>query len=120
MQVLPSSNVFVGWGSNPLLSGFSKDGKLLFSAAFPAESESYRAFRFPWSGQPDDAPAVAAERRPYGEVTLYASWNGASEVATWGVLAGSNPDGLEAVASAPRKGFENAIAVETPDAYVGV
>jgi hypothetical protein len=73
VQVLPSSNVFVGWGGNPLLSEFSKDGKLLFSAAFPAESESYRAFRFPWSGQPDDALAVAAERRPYGEVTLYAS-----------------------------------------------
>jgi hypothetical protein len=36
------------------------------------------------------------------------------------VLAGSNPDGLEAVASAPRKGFETAITVETPEAYVGV
>ncbi len=63
---------------------------------------------------------MVAERRPYGEVTLYASWNGATEVATWEVLAGSNPDGLEAVASAPRKGFETAITVETPEAYVGV
>jgi hypothetical protein len=36
------------------------------------------------------------------------------------VLAGSNPDGLEAVASAPRKGFETAITVVTSEAYVGV
>jgi hypothetical protein len=53
-------------------------------------------------------------------VTLYASWNCATEVATWEVLAGSNPDALEAVASAPRMGFETAITVETTEAHVGV
>jgi Arylsulfotransferase (ASST) len=120
VQVLPNSNVFVGWGSKPVLSEFASDGGLLFSAAFPAEGESYKAFRFPWSGQPDDAPALAAVRKRFGEVTLYASWNGATEVATWEVLAGSNPEGLEAVASAPRKGFETPITVETTEAYVGV
>src|SRR5215217_1769024 len=59
VQVLPNGNVFIGWGSNPLLSEYSRDGDLLFNASFPPEVESYRAFRFPWSGQPDEDPALA-------------------------------------------------------------
>src|SRR5215218_7020265 len=54
VQVLPNGNVFIGWGSNPLFSEFSRDGELLFDAAFPPLVESYRAFRFPWSGHPSD------------------------------------------------------------------
>ena len=73
VQVLPNGNVFVGWGSEPVLSEFDKDGKVLFSAAFPTEGETYRAFRFPWSGQPTDAPAVAAETGPEDQVKIYAS-----------------------------------------------
>ena len=88
MQVLPNGNVFVGWGSEPVFSEFGRDGELLFDAPSRPSGESYRAFRFPWSGQPTDDPAVAAESGPEDEVTLYASWNGATEVATWQVLAG--------------------------------
>jgi hypothetical protein len=122
MQVLPNENVFIGWGSNPLFSEFSKSGDLLFNATFPPEVESYRAFRFPWSGKPsEEVPAVAAEPGPDDEVTLYASWNGATEVASWRVLAGSGPDQLRPVGSAtPREGFETAISVETSEPYVGV
>jgi hypothetical protein len=125
VQVLPNEaiapgNVFVGWGSAPVFSEFSHDGKLLFSAAFPTEGESYRAFRFPWSGQPTDDPAVAAESGSEDEVTLYASWNGATEVATWQVLAGSGPDKLEPLGSASRQGFETVITVHTTEPYVGL
>jgi hypothetical protein len=120
VQVLPSGNVFVGWGSEPFFSEFGSDGELLFNATFPPWVDSYRAFRSPWRGQPDDGPAVAAEYGPEGKVTLYASWNGATEVATWGVLAGPDPEELEAVASALRKGFETAITVDVSEAYVGV
>jgi WD40 repeat protein len=35
VQVLPNGNVFVGWGSDPVLSEFTRDGELLFSAALP-------------------------------------------------------------------------------------
>ena len=120
MQVLPNGNVFIGWGSEPLFSEFGRDGDLLFSASFPTETESYRAFRSAWGGQPDGDPAITAELGPDEEVTLYASWNGATEVAAWKVLAGPNPDALKTVASAPRKGFETAITVGTTEAYVGV
>jgi arylsulfotransferase ASST len=124
MQVLPNGNVLIGWGRAPAFSEFGKDGRLLFSASFPSDfaptDASYRAFRFPWSGRPDDDPAVAAEIGPDDEITLYASWNGATEVATWEVLAGPGPDRLEALASVPRKGFETAIKVKTAEPRVGV
>jgi hypothetical protein len=55
-----------------------------------------------------------------GEVTLYVSWNGATEVATWEVLAGASPDKLEPVGTAPRKGFETAITLQTDEPYVAV
>ena len=93
---------------------------LVFDASFPPKHESYRAFSFQWNGQPSDRPAVAAERGPDDEVTLYASWNGATEVATWEVLAGPNPEELEVVASVPRNGFETAITARTPELYVVV
>jgi hypothetical protein len=119
MQILPNGGAFIGWGSEPLFSEFGKDGELLFSATFPPEVDSYRAFRLPWSGHPRDDPAVAAEAGPGGEVTVYASWNGATEVATWQVLAGPRPDRLKPVGSAPRAGFETAIVVRTVEPYVG-
>jgi hypothetical protein len=120
VQVLPNNNVFVGWGSAPVFSEFDHDGKLLFGAAYPTESESYRAFRFPWSGQPIDDPAIAAELGADDEVTIYASWNGATEVTTWQVLAGSAPDQLEPLASVPSQGFETVITVRTTEPYVGL
>jgi hypothetical protein len=117
MQVLPNGNTFIGWGNQPLFSEFSNGGELLFSASFPPKVESYRAFRFPWRAHPsEEEPAVAAERGPAEEeeeeVTLYASWNGATEVASWQVLAGSDPERLRAVGSAARReGFETAMVV---------
>ena len=120
VQMLPNGNAFVGWGSAPVASEFDQDGELLFSASFPVEGETYRAFRLPWSGQPTDNPAVAAESGPKDEVTLYASWNGATEVATWQVYAGNAPDEMELLASAPRKGFETVITAHTKKPYVGV
>lgn len=118
VQALQNGNVFIGWGSAPYLSEYSRDGELLFDARFPSDVESYRAFRHPWKGLPKDRPAVAIESGPEGRATLYASWNGATEVAAWEVLAGPGPDGLEAVGSAPRKGFETTIALRTEEPYV--
>ena len=121
MQTLPNGNVLVGWGSDPALSEFAADGELLFNANLPPWGESYRAFRSPWSGRPSEEPALAAEPGPgSGEVTLYASWNGATDVETWQVLAGPSPDRLQPLVSTPREGFETAITVHTAQPYVGV
>src|SRR5918995_1405786 len=87
-QVLPNSNVFVGWGRALAISEFSPEGELLFDLMLPAENRSYRAFRFPWSGIPDDRPAAVAERTSGDEVRLFASRNGATDVESWEGLAG--------------------------------
>jgi hypothetical protein len=50
---------------------------------------------------------------------VYASWNGATDVASWRVLGGSNPKSLAPVAVAPEEGFETSISI-VPVAYVAV
>ena len=120
LQVLPNGDVFIGWGSVPVFSEFSSEGEILFDANFITKQQSYRAYRFPWSGQPQDEPSVVVERGSEDKVTLYASWNGATEVDTWEVLAGPRPGELESLASFPRDGFEAAMVVRTSDPYVAV
>ena len=120
MQTLPNTNVFIGWGRALAFSEFSKDGELLFDARLPTGNKSYKAFRFPWSAHRNDRPAAVAERISEDEVRVYASWNGATEVATWEVLAGPRPDQLESLASAPRNGFETGIPVRTSKPYLAL
>ena len=49
-----------------------------------------------------------------------ASWNGRTDVASWEVLAGPDPDHLSKVAGRPWSGLETAIRLETPPAAVAV
>ena len=120
VQALPNGNVFVGWGRALAISEFSEDGALLSDLRLPLENRSYRAFRFPWSARPSDLPAPFAERASEHEVRACASWNGATEVAAWAVVAGPRPDQLESVGSVPHDGFETAILAQTSDPYVAV
>jgi hypothetical protein len=120
MQLLPNSNVLIGWGSEPFVSEFSHEGALLFDARLPHDGESYRAFRFPWSGSPSDQPACVAERTSENELQVYASWNGATEVAAWEVVSGSGPGLLKPLGSVPRNGFETAMLAQTYGPYVAV
>ena len=119
-QVQPNGNVFVGWGRALAISEFSHDEKLLFDLALPAENRSYRAFRFPWSGNPSDRPAAVAERTSEEEVRVFASWNGATEVESWEVLTGPGQGRLKSLGSIPRDGFETAMLVRTSESHVGV
>jgi hypothetical protein len=120
MQALPIDNVLIGWGSEPFISEFSRDGELLFHAHFPPNDDSYRAFRFPWSADFADDPALAVEQGPDHRVALYASWNGATEVATWEELSGSHPDHLMPLGAVPRSEFETALLARTAEPYVAV
>lgn len=110
MQLLPNGDVFVGWGAEPYYTEYRADGTAVLDAKF-AKGQSYRAFRFPWTGMPDEQPAVAAERRP-GRTTVYASWNGSTETARWEALGGSRPGVLVPMGSARRSGFETSITFQ--------
>jgi hypothetical protein len=120
MQVLPNGNVFVGWGRGLAISEFSQEGELLFDLRVSAEHRTYRAFRLAWSGTPLDQPACVAQRTSDKEVELYASWNGATEVDSWEVLAGQDPVHLESVGSIARDGFETAMVVQSSEPYMAV
>ena len=111
VQALPDGDWMVGWGQAGYLSEINAAGQVLFNAHLPPDWESYRAYVLPWSGQPADPPAVAAVPSPgaHGGATVYASWNGATEVASWRVLAGSTRETLTPVSSAAKTGFETAI-----------
>ncbi len=109
-QPLADGDVFVGWGSQPNLSEYTRSGRLVFDAQFPSPDQSYRATYEPWVGLPSDPPAAAA-RESDGKATVYASWNGATRVSSWRVLAGDGTRGLSVVRSAPRSGFETTIAL---------
>jgi hypothetical protein len=120
MQLLPNGNVFMGWGQQPFFSEFSKTGQLLLSVRFPDPDESYRAYRYAWKGNPPGRPSVAAV--PAGSRTrVYVSWNGATEVASYRVLAGASGRRLAVVARrAKRQGFETAVTVRSGGPIVQV
>jgi hypothetical protein len=124
LQVTPEGDWMVGWGQAGYFSELAPSGQVLFNAHLPPNWESYRTFVFPWTGDPTQPPSVAALRSPgaHGGVSVYVSWNGASEVVSWRVLAGSSARALAVASSAPKRGFETAIALPAADArpYVAV
>jgi hypothetical protein len=122
VQALENGDWFVGWGQLADFSEFSPQGALLFDAHFPQQVQSYRDFRFQWTGTPAHSPTYAFAPGAPGVGTVYASWNGATLVASWRVLAGAAPTSLSTVSQVARTGFETAIQlpVGTSGPYVAV
>lgn len=112
VEQMPNGNWFVGWGQEPYFSEYTSSGKLVYDAHMWAvqkdkalETESYRAYKFEWKATPYWPPSVAALRSGSG-LEAWASWNGATEVASWRLLGGSAPNQLSPIASAASSGFE--------------
>jgi hypothetical protein len=119
MQTLADGNAVVGYGGVPAVSEYAPSGELLFDANLPYDMSFYRAFRFPWSGRPASPPAVLASLNNTGEETIvHASWDGATEVAAWRVLAGKRTGPLTARATIPASGFESSTTL--PEKYARV
>lgn len=108
-QVLDSGNVLVGWGSSAAFTEFAPDGEVLCDARFAPAAlftfqplSSYRTYRGSWTGKPAHPPQIATARR-----SVYASWNGATEVASWRLQgrphAGAD---FETILETPRERFE--------------
>jgi hypothetical protein len=120
-QVLPNHNVFVGWGSAPEFSEYTSSGRQIFSGSFALGVESYRAYRFLWSGHPTTLPSMANVPGPNGTVMVYASWNGATGVNAWRVLGGPTPHSMTVLdPSSPHRGFETAIKLHSEPRYLEV
>jgi hypothetical protein len=109
-QPLPGGGAFVGWGSQPNFSQYNRSGQLVLDVVLPSPDISYRVKVHRWVGLPGDPPAGAA-RQKSGKTTVYASWNGATEVASWRVLAAPGSTGLTEAARSGKVGFETTIPV---------
>jgi hypothetical protein len=120
-QFLPSRDLLVGWGGkSPRFTEFDVRGRILFDARFrPDATNSYRAFLLPWRGTPRRRPAIAARRGDHG-VRVYASWNGATELRAWELLAGRNAHALHRVAVRRRTGFETELRLHRRSRVVAV
>jgi hypothetical protein len=120
VQVLPGGDELVGWGQTGEVSELSPAGELTFDMQLAAPTNSYRAYRYLWNTDPLTQPAVAAGAPTDGATELYASWNGATNVASWRVLAGPSASRLATVGIYPSQGFETAIAAPTMAPYLRV
>jgi hypothetical protein len=121
LQTLPDGHVVIGWGTRPVISEFSADGTLLADWQVGSKQASYRAYRYPWVGNPTDPPLLAARRTGIrGHSLLFASWNGATAVSRWLVRAGPHRTALQPVGVAERRGFETVIPVGTSGGYFQV
>jgi hypothetical protein len=118
VQALADGNWLIGWAGLPNFTEFDREGSVVYDARFPASEVGYRIYRAQWHAKPTAQPNVVASASATN-TTVYASWNGATEVAAWTLLAGPSPLALEPVASAPSNDFEVTISTH-PAAYVQV
>ncbi|OAQ91350.1 arylsulfotransferase protein [Purpureocillium lilacinum] len=97
-QTLPGGNVVVGFGFTAVWTEFTHDGTPLCDVHYGSQSrfgtgdvQSYRVVKFAWKGFPTTTPDLAVAQDDAGVWRVYASWNGATEVADW-VLQGEADD----------------------------
>jgi hypothetical protein len=112
--------VFIGWGAQPAFSEYTPSGRQIFNGSFTLPVTSYRARRSPWRGTPKTRPAVALIRGGSGQTTIYVSWNGATDVARWQLLAGKTESDLRAVGTTASSGFETGIRTNATGPYFAV
>jgi hypothetical protein len=112
-QRLPDGNTFLDWGAPSTADGYAfvtmtevtPDNQTAFELTFDQPYVSYRAFRSPWQGFPDTQPALAGKVDASG-ITLGYSWNGATQVASYSVFAGTTPNALSQIDKQAKTDFE--------------
>ncbi len=119
-QLLSNGNAFVGWGQEPFIDEFASNGTVLFQAQLPAKGTSYRAYRLPWKGTPSTPPNIVVQSAASGTDSVYASWNGATEVSFWRVIGWNEIHHVSRLAIAPFAGFETTITVPSGYAWYAI
>jgi hypothetical protein len=120
LLALPGGDWLMGYGGLPDFTEYDASGHVLLDGTLGKNVQNFRTYLSPWSGQPETAPSVAAKASGAGALSVSASWNGATTVASWRVLAGSSAASLAPIATAAKKGFETTIAATTSGPYVEV
>lgn len=95
-QTLENGNSIVSWGYNPSFVEYNKDGDVVLDIqrgqlgeGFKDDMFSYRVNKRQWKGFPTWPPSIAvdAPNRTTMNASVFVSWNGATEVATWAVVS---------------------------------
>jgi hypothetical protein len=103
----------VDWGTTGRITQHEPDGKVSFRLAL--RSRSYRAVLARWTGSPSGRPRIAVERAKDGALGVWASWNGATAISRWQVLAGPDEDSLVPVGDpVPFADLETELSVQVP------
>ncbi len=119
---LPGGDWLLGYGGLPNFTEFDPSGHVLLDGTLGKNVQDFRTYLSPWSAQPTTAPAIAVQAGAGGggTATVEASWNGATAVASWQVLAGASSESLAPLVTVPRQGFETTIHVTTTEPDVAV
>ena len=109
-QVLDDGDMLIDWANIPELTEYGPTGQGV-RMDLSLSAWSYRGFRFAWDGQPSQPPAMTSQRAGSG-TTVWASWNGSTELAAWRVLGGPDASHLAPVGGPFSKtGFETQMSV---------
>jgi len=117
---LPGGNWLMGYGGLPNFTEYDSSGRVLLDATLGHNVQDFRTYLSPWSGQPRMAPSVLARPAAANRMSVAVSWNGATEVASWRVLAGASANALVPVASSAKTGFQSTILAPGAGPYVAV
>jgi len=117
---LPGGAWLMGYGGLPNFTEYDSAGDVLLDGTLGKNVQDFRTYLSPWSATAPGSPSVAAKPSGSAAMSVSVSWNGATEVRTWRVLAGSSPSTLSAAANAPKAGFQTTITVPSAGPYVEV
>ncbi len=120
MLTLPGGNWLMGYGGLPNFTEYDSSGHVLLDGTLGKSVQDFRTYLYPWSGQAPGVPSVLATPGSSGTIAVSVSWNGATEVASWRVLAGASASALAPAATVAKSGFQTTIATPSAGPYVQV
>jgi hypothetical protein len=124
LQVLPNSNVLMGYGNTGAMTEYAANGTVLCDVHFGPQAwfgagdiQSYRTYKFDWVGRPDTKPDVQILPSEDGSnlTSLYVSWNGDTEVRRW-ILQATNDvedERWKVIDDEERDGFETQLTIKS-------
>jgi hypothetical protein len=119
MLSLPGGSWLLGYGRLPDFTEFDSAGRVVLDGTLGRDVQNFKTTLSPWRGRPASAPSLVRAGAA-ASTTVAVSWNGATDVASWRVLAGASPGALAAVVTAAKTGFQTTIAAPGAGPYVAV
>lgn len=97
VQFQADGSRFINWGGQRTISQYTQDSELVYHAEMAdaaVPTFSYRAYKGPWVGHPTTKPNIFSYSWTcFWDSTMYANWNGATEVKTWRFFGGATAQG---------------------------